>query len=369
MIEPPIQSLAPRRALLPFAFWTLIALCFTGQFYISSAQIGRPILWRQALIYSLADWYVFAVLSFIPVQLTRRWNLESPQWLRCLGVHLVASVFFSAAYIALRGVVTLWHGAPDGRVIGLREAVSLLTIKTWYFNLLIYWVVASVTHALDYYRKFQERSVRMIELERSLAQAKLQALQMQLNPHFLFNSLNAIAELVHTNPDGAERMITRLSGLLRAALDSSDTQQVPLQRELELVRRYLDLEQVRFGPRLTVDLHIPEDALDVLVPSLILQPLVENAIRHGIEAQSRPGLIQVKAVKEPGELELVVADNGAGLPPGGLSREGIGLSNTRARLRELYQDRFTLAIEGNPGGGCRVRIRIPAATSTDHQTP
>ena len=348
--------------MLALAFWTLIALCFTGQFYISSAQIGRPILWRQALIYSLADWYVFAVLSFIPVQLTRRWNLESPYWVRSLGIHLIASVFFSVAYIALRGLVTLWHGAPDGRVIGLHEAVTLLTLKTWYFNLLIYWVVASVTHALDYYRKFQDRSVRMIELERSLAQAKLHALQMQLNPHFLFNALNAIAELVHSNPEGAERMITRLSGLLRAALDSSVTQQVPLAKELELVRRYLDLEQVRFGPRLSVSFDISEDALDVLVPSLILQPLVENAIRHGIEAQLRPGRITVTAAKDQSALDIVVADNGVGLPSGGLKREGIGLSNTRARLRELHQDEFQFSVENNPTGGCRIHIRIPATT-------
>lgn len=348
-----------RGGLLPLVVWTLIALCFAGQFYISISQLGRPVLWRQVLIYSLADWYVFALLSFLPVQLAKRLNLEGPGWGRRLVIHLIASGFFSLAYIAIRSVLTLWHGSPDGRVLSLPEIIPALFIKTFYFNILIYWVVVSVSHAVGYYRKFQERSLRMVELERSLVEAKLQALQMQLNPHFLFNSLNAIAELIHSKPEAAERMVTRLSQLLRTALDTSDTQQVPLERELEFVRQYLDIEQVRFGPRLTVTMTIPEEALPVLVPSLILQPLVENAIRHGIEAQAKPGHIRVDASRSGNDLILTVSDNGVGLPSGGLSREGIGLSNTRARLTELYRDGGLMELIPNPGGGCCVRIRLP----------
>ena len=355
------RTRAWRGGLLPLVVWSLIALCFAGQFYISISQLGRPILWRQVLIYSLADWYVFALLSFIPVHLARHLNLEGKGWGRSLIIHLGASVFFSLAYVALRGLVTLWHGSPDGRVLTLKDTLPALFLKTFYFNILIYWVVVSVTHAVGYYRKFQDRSLRMVELERSLMSAKLQALQMQLNPHFLFNSLNAIAELIHSKPDDAERMVTRLSQLLRAALDTSDTQQVPLERELDFVRQYLEVEQVRFGPRLNVTLSIPPETLAAPVPSLILQPLVENAIRHGIEAQSRPGRIRVEASRDGEDLILIVSDNGIGLPAGGLSREGIGLSNTRARLRELYREGGLMDLSSNPEGGCQVRIRLPGA--------
>src|ERR1700690_1348450 len=203
--------------LLWFGFWTLIGLSFAFQFYISSAKAGLEVTWRQAVGYALGDWYVFAVLSIPVVWLARRFDFESGHRARSLAV-----------------------------------AFLPLLVKTWHFNLLIYWVIVAVTFAFDYYRKYRERELRAVELEKRLAQARLQALQMQLNPHFLFNTLHSISSLMHQDTEAADRMIVRLSDLLRAALESSDTQEVTLRQELEFLGRYLEIEQIRFGNRLAV---------------------------------------------------------------------------------------------------------------------
>ncbi len=352
-----------RQGALLFVFWTLIGLSFAGQFYISSSQLGRPISWHQALSYSLADWYVFALLSFIPVMLARQLNLEGTTWVRHLAIHLAASAFFSLAYVAIRAGVGLWQGSPDGRVLSLRNTLPPLFYKTWHFNLLIYWVIVSVTHAVEYYRKFQERHLRAAELERRLVESRLQALQMQLNPHFLFNSLHAIAELMHRDVDAADRMLTRLSELLRIALDSTHTQTVTLRSEVEFLRRYLEIEQTRFGDRLRVEFHIPDDTLEASVPNLILQPLIENAIKHGIEPNARVGMIHIRARRQGTALELTVDDNGRGLAKEKPQLDGIGLSNTRARLHQLYGNQQTFTLEQSSLGGTCARVIVPWAGS------
>jgi len=182
---------------------------------------------------------------------------------------------------------------------------------------------------------------------------------MQLNPHFLFNSLHSISALMHQNVEAADRMIARLSELLRAALAGSDTQEVTLREELDFVRRFLEIEQIRFGERLSVKMEIAPNTLDALVPNLILQPLVENAIRHGIEPRARPGRIELKSERANGVLALAVSDNGDGLVSGEQPVEGVGLSNTRARLRTLYGDEHSLKLCPRQGGGMLVRLTIP----------
>src|SRR5262249_12543584 len=198
------------------------------------------------------------------------------------------------------------------------------------YTLLIYWIIVVVNHAFDYYQKYREREMRALDLEKRLAQAKLQALQMQLNPHFLFNTLHSISSLMHRDVEAADRMIDRLSDLLRSALEGSDTQEGELQDELEFLKRYLEIEQPRLGDRLTVKMDIEPDTLRARVPNLILQPLVENAIRHGIEPRARPGRIELRAQRKDATLALEVRDNGIGIKEGELFDEGVGLSNTRA---------------------------------------
>lgn len=229
-------------------------------------------------------------------------------------------------------------------------------------DVLIYLMAMSACVAFAHFRKSQERDRRAIELEASLAQARLQALRMQINPHFLFNTLNAISTLVHTCPQTADEMITDLSELFRASLESSADHEISLARELELLQRYLDIEQRRFGERLKVEQDIEPGILPARVPTLILQPLVENAIRHGIERHTEIGIIAIHAVREGNQIKLSVANNGkktfdAAILVG--NRHGIGLANTRARLQQLYGAEQSFTVSDGELGGWTVEIKIP----------
>jgi two-component system, LytTR family, sensor kinase len=352
-----IESLTQKRwsrYLLGFCFWTLLGLSFASQFYISSDKAGLEVSWGQAVKYALGDWYVVALLSVAVIPLSRRFHFEAGSWGRSFAVHVMASVLFSLAYMVLRGLVGQWQSQA-----AFQDAFKPLLVKTWHFNLLIYWVIVAVSHAFDYYRKYRERELRAAELEKRLAQAKLQALQMQLNPHFLFNTLHSISSLMHKDVEAADRMIARLSDLLRAALEGAETQEVTLQQELKLLQLYLSIEQIRFGNRLTVKMSIAPDTLGAQLPNLILQPLVENAIRHGIEPRARPGCIELQAHRQDGILALVVSDDGVGLSENGKIKDGVGLSNTRARLRELYGTAHRFEMIRGPAGGVRVELGIP----------
>jgi two-component sensor histidine kinase len=355
-----LQALAHRRALtwaLVFAFWTLIGLSFASQFYLASAKAGVLVTWWQAMLWALGDWYVFALLSLPAIHLARRFRLEGAAWRQHALLHAVAGVLFSLAYMVLRAWVGQWQGGPDGRTVTFAEAFQPLLVKTWHFNLLIYWVIVCASHAFDYYRRYQERKLRAAELERRLTESRLQALQMQINPHFLFNTLHSVSALMHQDVEAADRMIAQLSDLLRRTLDSTNTQTQPLREELAFLERYLAIEQTRFGERLRVEVNVPAELLEVPVPTLILQPLVENAIRHGVERSAGPGKIELRAARREDALELEVADNGPGL--NGAVREGIGLGNTRARLRQLYGEGGGLDLRNRAKGGVVVTVRMP----------
>jgi signal transduction histidine kinase len=340
--------------LVGFGFWTLIGLSFAFQFYISSAEAGLEVSWEQAVDYALGDWYVFAALSIAAVWLARRFNFESGHRARCLAAHLPASVLFSLAYMALRALVGHWQSHAS-----FADAFHPLLVKTWLFNLLVYWVIVAVSFAFDYSRKYRERELRAAELEKQLAQAKLRALQMQLNPHFLFNTLHSISALIHQDTEAADRTIARLSDLLRAALESAESQEVTLREELEMLRRYLEIEQIRFGRRLTVTMDIAPETLEAHVPNFILQPLVENAICHGIEPYAKPGRVELRARRAADDLTLEVRDNGGGLRKDEPAKDGVGLSNTRARLQTLYGKAHGFDLRDAPGEGLQVRLTIP----------
>ncbi len=346
---------------LGFAFWTVIGLSFAFQFYISSAKAGLDVSWKQAVNYALGDWYVFALLSIPVVWLAGRFQFESGKRAKSLVVHLPCSLIFSLGYMVIRAWIGTWQSEAV-----FADAFQPLLVKTWHFNLLIYWVIVAVSFAFDYYGKFRERELRAAELEKSLAQAKLHALQMQLNPHFLFNSLHSVSALMHQDVEAADRMIVRLSDLLRASLDNSDAQEVALRDELKFLQSYLEIEKIRFGSRLTVLTEIPSDLLDARVPNLILQPLVENAIRHGIEPHAKPGIIELSARLADGNLTLVVSDNGAGVADASSISEGVGLSNTRARLRTLYGEAHRFEFGNRAEGGLRVRLTIPFRTTDQY---
>jgi LytS/YehU family sensor histidine kinase len=256
------------------------------------------------------------------------------------------------------GVGELQNWLWPGSGLSFFRAFPLLT-KTFQYNVWVYWVIVSVCHAFDYYRKFHERELRASELEKRLAQAKLQALQSQMNPHFLFNTLHTISALMHKDVEAADHMVMKLSELLRLALDNTEVHEVSLSQELDFLKRYLEIEQTRFRDRLKVEMQIAPETLRARVPNLVLQPLVENAIRHGIERHARPGRIVLRAERRNGALELEVQDNGNGLPPGGLAREGIGLSNTRSRLETLYGSNHQFELRNVESGGLLARVVIP----------
>jgi two-component system, LytTR family, sensor kinase len=235
---------------------------------------------------------------------------------------------------------------------GLRAALDVL----------VYWSLVGVCQAITNFRSSQERERRAVELEARLTSAKLQALRMQINPHFLFNTLNSIAALVYVNPRAADEMLGDLSELLRRSLDSMEEQEIPLARELEFVGTYIRIEQKRFGDRLQLEQSIPVELMNALVPALLLQPLVENAVRHGIEPRRGPGLISIEAKQEQKHLHLIVRDNGRGLADADLNsstRPGVGLANTQARLRGLYGPDQSFSFEKAEPEGCRVDIHLP----------
>ena len=327
-----------------FGVWTVLALAFAGQLYLSSARAGRLLPWSQVLLWSMGDWYLWALLSFPIAWLARRYPFEELGWAYSLALHLSASGLFALVFALLRLVI--WAFQP----LGEPDVITLV---------LNYWIIICAAQAFDYYQKHVVRALRTAELEKRLAQAQLQALQMQLNPHFLFNTLHAISSLMHKDVEAADRMIAQLGDLLRYTLESTDTQEVPLKQELDFLERYLEIEKARFGDRLNVRLTIAPDALDARVPNLILQPLVENAIHHGVEPHAKPGLIELRAWRENENLRLEVMDNGRGLRETKSSGTGIGLSNTRARLKQLYGVAHRLEFENAACGGLVVRVTIP----------
>jgi signal transduction histidine kinase len=347
------------RGLSWLALWSLVGLAIASEIYLSSNFLGRSVTWGEAISDSLEDWYVYGVLSLAVVALARRFPPElGSRWMTA-GIHLLAALAFSLAYIIVRTLVGEVDGWIAGEPASFGEIFHPLLVRTFPFNLLIYGVILSVSHALDYYRKYHERTIQTLELEKHLTEARLRALLHQLKPHFLFNTLNGIASLMHTDVDAADRMLVRLSELLRITMSQTGAAQTTLREEVAFLERYLDIEKIRFRNRLEVVIAIDDNAMDAQVPSLILQPMVENAMRHGIEPHSRMGMIELRGAIQGANLVITVADNGAGIPPDGLKREGIGVANTRARLVELYGDGQKFELVNRAEGGLCVRIEIP----------
>jgi sensor histidine kinase YesM len=237
----------------------------------------------------------------------------------------------------------------------LREALTQLD-----WQLMTYLFFVGLAHALAYQRESEARALNSAQLETSLVEAQLQALQRQVHPHFLFNTLNTISGLMRSNVGAADRMIAQLGDLLRMTLHTSGTQVQSVKDELDVLQKYLEIEQTRFGSRLSIDMQIDPDTLDAQVPTLLLQPLVENAVRHGIAPNARPGWIAIHAKRATSRLVVDIRDSGDGLPPDRLMalNRGVGLNNTRARLQHLYQADFAFTFSNIDRGFC-VTVSIP----------
>ncbi len=344
---------------LIFVCWTFLGLFSASQVYIRYAyNSDTPPTWGQAFSVAMPDWYAWGLLSPFIFWFARHFPLERKKRGRRLFFHFVAGVFFSFSKMVLEYMV-IW------RMIGLpAREVSPVALQQ---NLLIYAAIVGIIYAFDYYGKYREHEVKASQLQAQLAQAQLQALKMQLHPHFLFNTLHAISTLVHKDPEAADRMIARLSDLLRLSLENLGVQEVPLQHELEFLERYLEIEQIRCGDRLTVRMNIEPEALDDMVPNFILQPIVENAIRHGIAPRAAPGRIEIHARRENGRLQLEVRDDGPGLPESKREtlKEGVGLANTQARLQQLYGAVHSFELSNAETGGLVVHLAIPLRMASE----
>jgi two-component system, LytTR family, sensor kinase len=340
------------------ALWTLVGLAFAGQHYLKAARLGDAVPWRVAIEGALTDWYLFAVLALPAFWLARRFNLGGRHWRLRLALHLIGGAVFSLLWILFRAVAEEWIVPLRGVERPFNEVLRYVLVATFFFNVLVYWVVVTAAHAVAYSHNLRERERRVLELENRLTTARLQALQMQLNPHFLFNALNGIGTLMYRDVDAADSMLVKLAELLRHALDRAHQPQVTLRDELAFLDRYLALEQMRFGQRLAVVREIAPETESALVPNLLLQPLVENAIKHGLEPQTRAGRITLRAdLVDDERLRLEVEDDGRGLTPD--FTPGIGTSNCRDRLAQLYGDDASFELRPADRGGVLARVEIP----------
>ena len=350
-----------------FAAFTLLAIIDAAQLYAGQSFEGFTISWTTALRRGIESHYTVAVLGLGVVWLARRFPFDRPHAWRWFGFHLLCGLGFALAYSLVYSALVNGQMSVKGKPFVFGETFRKLIIFYTYGNLAMYWIILLGHQGWHYYQRYRERERRAAELEGQLARAQLEALRMQLNPHFLFNTLNTITALIHDQPEVADRTVTRLSELLRLSLEPNETHEIPLQRELGFLDRYLEIEQTRFGDRLRVDIRVPDDLREAMVPALLLQPIVENAIRHGIEKREEAGRIAISAARDGARLVLEVADNGSGLPAGASAfpREGIGLTNTRARLRHLYGGCQELALGRSESGGLAVRVSLPFRTHCD----
>jgi two-component system LytT family sensor kinase len=348
------------RVLIVLGIWTALGLIDASQTFLYHYAREEPIPVWVALGVGVSDWYTWALLTPLIVWLARRVPLERPA-ARPLLFHMAASLLAALLVIGpgvpiVRSFTALTRQTDPPEVL---ETLHWLLAHKLIFYVLIYWLILGVTHGILMYNRLREQELQAARLETELAQTQLEMLRMQLHPHFLFNTLHAISALVHKDVDLADRMIARLGELLRSTLDNAGTQEVSLRQELEFIEPYLEIEQARLGPRLSVRLDVDPATLDARVPNLLLQPLVENAVRHGIGPKTSPGVIQIRARRDGGRLTVEVSDTGVGLAGGAPKREGVGLGITRERLRHLYGAAQRLEVRTAPGGGVVVAVSLP----------
>jgi sensor histidine kinase YesM len=351
------RSLRLKTLALSFGFWTLLGLSYALSGGLSSISEGDPPSWLRNLVWNLGNFWLWMLLVPLVGWLGRR--TAGRDWPRFFAVHVPAALALAVVQLLLH-LVVFWTLCGPGRmpVHTFGQYVRMEFAYSYHLAVITYWIVLAVLRGMDSRRRLRDERLRNAQLETQLAQSQLQALRMQLQPHFLFNTLNAISALALADPLQARLMIARLSDFLRLTLEERHAPQVPLARELEFLRCYLDIQQVRFQDRLGMRLEVDDDALRAAVPNLILQPLVENALRHGLLAKAEPGHLHVLGRRDGDQLVLRVDDDGLGLPPDGAS-EGIGLANTRARLAMLFGGTARLDLQRRDGGGTRVELRLP----------
>ena len=344
---------------LIFAAWTLIVLTFSVQAYVFAVARGRPDNFWHEFLAASSDWYIWAALTPVVLFLCRRFRITSQKWLPAVLVHLAASVVISFVQLAIQ--VRLNFIVNPGYKMTYWRVIYFFATFKGHINLLTYWVIVALNHGVYYYEQSRARELAWSRMETDLANAQLQVLNMQLHPHFLFNTLHSISTLISDDPQAARQMVLQLSELLRASLNKIEQAEVPLKQELELLDCYLSIEQTRFKDRLVIEKEVDSAAMVCNVPTMILQPLVENAVRHGIGKHRQADHINIVARYENNLLQLEVRNRIGSVENGSLApARGIGLSNTRARLEQLYSTHYSFEITNREGGGVAVKLSFPA---------
>jgi signal transduction histidine kinase len=369
-----------RTILVAFACWTTLGLIESVNGYVGNIVRGTPRPFAAALMANMPWWYTWFLLTPAVIWIVQRAPLDSRHWKRGLAVHAVAGFVISLVHLGIEG--TIFFALKPSGMPGPQTAwaqIELFFANYLMTDLLTYWAVVGSYSAFVYRQRLRVSALRAAQLEAQsaqlalgLAEARMHALRMELNPHFLFNTLNAISGLVRKQEGAAAvEMIARLGTLLRTTLDQELSPVVQVREELALLQQYVEIERVRFGDRLDVRVHVPPDANDALIPTLLLQPLVENAIKHGVAARTGDAHIDIDIERIDDRLRITVQDAGTGISRDGVDQvqERIGLGNTRARLRALYGDNATLDLRnGTAGGACAV-LSMPYHTADAGMLP
>ena len=352
-------------AVLLYALAVATPLAWSGVafVYFGMRAVGKPLSLESALVAGLPEWYVWAMLTPVVFWLGQQVRLERRQWLWTGPAHLVFGTV--VALVALAAVTAINRQlGPTVSYVGpeFREVYLRIVLRYFHFAFMIYWVIVLAAHAVRYYRSARQRELEATQLGAELTAAQLSALRGQLQPHFLFNTLHTVASLVRDGrSDAATSTIARLGDLLRHTLGTAQENEVPLKDELSFIRAYLEIEQTRFSDRLSICYDVDRPALEALVPHMSLQPLIENAIHHGIARDPTAGLIEVRAREREGALHIEVRNEGPAFDGRGTAelRKGIGLANTRARLSRLYGNAFRLDVRPDPAGGTLAVLEVP----------
>jgi signal transduction histidine kinase len=351
------------RLALVWGIWTFIGIVFTLQSYFTSYRSERPMPLADSIYLQMTWSYLWALATPLVLWAAARLPIERNNWIRSALLHVPISILLSVFLTAL-GHIALWlyWGYGAGKPLSFAN-MSRFVVANFSEGIGIYLLIALTSYALNYYRRYREGQLRTLQLEAQLSQAQLQALKMQLHPHFLFNTLHSISALLSKDVESARKMITRLGDFLRLTLENSGSQEVTLKQEMEFLSCYLEIERIRFQNRLVTRMDLGPQTLEAKVPNLILQPIVENAIRHGIAPRSTPGLIEIEAKQLNDTLRIQVRDNGPGLPEHRTSdnpfKKGLGLANTETRLERLYGADHLFNLSNNPDGGLIVTLEIP----------
>ena len=355
---------------LYFLIWTIIGIFFFSQALSQRFFSRDPTPWWHYLISWLVGVYLWALLMPGILWLGRRFPIERRNWVRRVALHLLLGVVVSLVQLILESAILSRLGVFPGLMNTFVTTFAFLLVIGFHTGIMTYWEVLGVQYGIGYYQNYQERKqealrleLRASELQSQLVQAQLGVLKMQLQPHFLFNTLNAIMVLVRQQKSKeAEQTLAHLSDLLRCVLEDVEAQEVPLRRELEYLQLYLSIEQIRFQDRLRVEISADPAILDAALPQMVLQPVVENAIRHGVGRSASAGRIKISAVRSNDTLELRVQDDGPGFSsedPVGKHSTGIGLTNTKARLKQLYGEEARLTSGNGKPRGAVVTITVP----------